>query len=62
MSRLFVSDGAVTAYSVWLCRFTAPFYILFLFGDVFAASIRGCGEVVRPMILTLIGTCGFRLL
>lgn len=62
VSRLFVSDGAVTAYSVWLCRFTAPFYILFLFGDVFAASIRGCGEVVRPMILTLIGTCGFRLL
>lgn len=62
LSRLFVSDPAVTAYSVWLCRFTAPFYILFLFGDVFAAAIRGCGEVVWPMTLTLIGTCGFRLL
>ena len=36
--------------------------IFYLFGEVFAASIRGCGETLRPMLLTLIGTCGFRVL
>ena len=62
LSRLFVDDAAVTEYAVRIARIMAPYYIFYLFGDVFAASIRGCGEVVKPMLLTLIGTCGFRLL
>jgi Na+-driven multidrug efflux pump len=62
LSQLFVDDAAVTEYAVRIARIMAPYYIFYLFGDVFAASIRGCGEVVKPMLLTLIGTCGFRLL
>ena len=62
LSRMFVDDAAVTEYAVRIARIMAPYYIFYLFGDVFAASIRGCGEVVKPMLLTLIGTCGFRLL
>ena len=62
LSRLFIDDPTVTEYSVWICRFMAPYYIFYLFGHVFASTVRGCGEVVKPMILTLIGTCGFRLL
>ena len=62
LSRMFVDDAAVTEYAVRIARIMAPYYFFYLFGDVFAASIRGCGEVVKPMLLTLIGTCGFRLL
>lgn len=62
LSRLFVSDDAVIDISVYVSRLMAPFYILYLFGVVYASSIRGCGETLKPMIITLIGTCGFRLL
>jgi putative MATE family efflux protein len=61
LSRLFIGEASVIEPTVRICRIMAPYYIFFLFGDVFAATIRGCGEAARPTAITLIGTCGFRL-
>ena len=62
LSRLFVGDDTVIGIAAYVSRLMAPWYFFYLFGTVLSASIRGCGETFRPMILTLIGTCGFRLL
>ena len=62
LSGLFVSDGTVIGIAAYVSRLMAPWYFFYLFGTVLSASIRGCGETFMPMILTLIGTCGFRLL
>lgn len=54
--------ASVTGYAVYVSRMIAPFYILYLFGEVWGSTIRGCGETLRPMLLALTGTCGTRIL
>ena len=62
LSGLFVDDAGVIDIAVYVSKLMAPYYFFYLFGTVLSASIRGSGETLRPMILTMIGTCGFRLL
>ncbi len=62
LARIFIRDPVVIGYAAYAARLEVPFLIFYLFGEVFTASIRGCGETLRPMLLTLIGTCGFRVL
>ena len=40
----------------------APAYIFYVFINAFSATIRGCGESVQPMIITVFGICGLRIL
>lgn len=62
IASLFLEDQAVVQTAAWLIRIYAPYYLTYLFSDVFSAAIRGCGETFRPMILSLIGVCLFRVL
>ena len=62
LAHMFVNDETVIDYAVYVCRFMAPFYILYMPGELLSASMRGCGETFRPMLLALIGTCGFRVM
>ena len=48
-------------YAVLANHVMVPFYFVYLFGDLFGASIRGTGETLRPMLITLVGICGFRV-
>ena len=43
-------------------RFLAPLYLLYVFGEILSGAIRGTGETVKPMILSLFGTCICRIL
>jgi len=61
LSYIFISDSVVIDYAIYIERTMAPFYIFYLFGEVFGSSIRGTGETFKPMLITLIGTCGFRI-
>ena len=61
LARLFVSDSQVIALSVSLMRFLSPLYFLYSAGEVLSGTIRGTGETLKPMILTLTGTCACRI-
>ena len=52
-----VIDIAVSAFSIM-----APFYLLFSFIEIYSSALRGIGDVVIPMIMTMTGVCGFRVL
>ena len=52
-----VVDIAVSAFSIM-----APFYILFSFIEIYSCALRGMGDVIIPMIMTMTGVCGFRVL
>ncbi len=52
-----VIDIAVSAFSIM-----APFYVLFSFIEIYSSALRGIGDVVIPMIMTMTGVCGFRVL
>ena len=51
-----VLDIAVTAFSIM-----APFYLLFSFIEIYSCALRGMGDVLIPMIMTMLGVCGFRV-
>lgn len=61
LASLFISDRIVVDTAVQIERIMVFYYFFYLFGEVFTATIRGCGETFRPMLITLIGTCGFRV-
>ena len=51
-----VIDIAVSAFSIM-----APFYLIFAFIEIYSNALRGIGDVLIPMIMTMTGICGFRV-
>lgn len=62
LSRIFIDDPAVTAYTATMIHFIAPFYLFYSIVDNTSGAIRGSGESLRPMLLTILGTVIFRLI
>lgn len=61
LARFFINDDGVTAYTAKMVHFIAPFYLFYSIVDNTSGAIRGSGESFRPMLLTLLGTCVFRI-
>lgn len=64
LGKLFINaaDYNILPLMEQLMHFLAPLYFLYVFGEVFSGAIRGAGETLKPMVLTLIGTCATRIL
>ena len=61
---LFVSrpDAAILRpYVVRYMKLMAPFYVFYAMAEAFSGACCGMGDTVRPMITTLICTCGLRV-
>lgn len=52
-----VLDIACSTFSIM-----APFYITFGFIEIYSCALRGMGDAIIPMIMTMLGICGFRIL
>ena len=63
IGKLFIQseDYGILPIVEHIMHFLAPMYVLYVFGEIFSGAIRGTGETFRPMLLTLIGTCGTRV-
>ncbi len=57
-----VDDAEVIGIMSRIIHLFAPLYFVYIFGGVLPGAIQGTGETVRPMILTLLGTCASRIL
>lgn len=64
LGKLFVpeKDYSIIPLMAVLMRFLSPFYFTCAIGEVLPSAIRGTGETFRPMLLTLTGTCVFRVI
>ena len=60
--RLFTQDPEVIEQGVWLMRYIDPFDVLYIAIPVINGIIRGSGDSFLPMLLSLGGICGIRLL
>lgn len=60
--HIFTSDSEVVRLGTGFLRIFAPAYVFYVFINALSASIRGCGESVQPMIVTVFGICGLRIL
>ncbi|MBR3392496.1 MAG: MATE family efflux transporter [Firmicutes bacterium] len=59
---IFTKDSEVIRIGSGFLRIFAPAYCAYVFINIFSASIRGCGESIQPMIITVFGICGLRIL
>ena len=60
--RLFTEDAAVLRYALQMMWYFAPFYVLWVCIDILSNVLRGAGDSIRPMIISLVGVCLLRIL
>lgn len=59
---IFAKEPEVIAIGAQRMALVLPFYLFCSLQDVTAGQVRGMGYSVEPMLISLIGTCGVRLL
>ena len=62
LSLAFIDDAAVAAICEPMIAYVAPFFLFYGVSEVISGTIRGAGQSVGPMAITLLGTCLFRIL
>lgn len=59
--RLFSQDAGVVAQGVQLMHFLVPTYITYIATEIFAGTLRGCGDVKVPTLITVFVVCVLRV-
>ncbi len=60
--RLFTSDETVVRIGADMLLFITPWYIVYVFIEVLGGSLRGRGNVIVPVVITLLGVCVLRII
>ena len=60
--RIFTDDPLVIEYATLIVYYFVPFYFLWTFIEVIANALRGAGDALMPMIISVGGICGVRIL
>lgn len=58
--RIFNKETSVIALGCSIIRVTFPFYFLYCILQILGDSIRGCGEVKKPMMIVMTNICVIR--
>lgn len=59
--RLFTDDPAVMREALQMIWYFVPFYFTWTFIEIFSNALRGAGDSVRPMLISLFGVCLLRV-
>ncbi len=59
--RIFNGDPEVLSIGSRILWHMCPFYITFIFIEIFSAAIRSTGDSIKPMLLTCGGVCVLRV-
>ncbi len=59
---IFTDNEAVLSIACSTLEIMGPFYILFSFIEIYSCALRGIGDVIIPMVMTILGICGVRVL
>lgn len=58
----FTPDSSVLEVGVPMMRFLVPVYITYIPVELLSGAIRGAGRSLVPMLISVFGVCGLRLL
>ena len=58
----FTPDPDVLEIGVGMVQFLAPCYITYILVELLPGAIRGAGKSMVPMLISVFGVCGLRLL
>lgn len=59
--RMFTADETVIREGSEMLALIVPWYIVYVFIEVLAGALRGVGDVLVPVIITLVGICLLRI-
>ena len=59
--RLFTADETVIQIGCDMLILITPWYVVYVFIEVLAGALRGVGDVIVPVIITLRGVCVLRI-
>ncbi|MBR5126978.1 MAG: MATE family efflux transporter [Roseburia sp.] len=59
---IFCEDAAVVEIGAHMLFVLTPFYCVYVFTEIYSGALRGLGDVVVPMLITMFGVCGVRTL
>lgn len=62
LGSCFVDDEGVLSLVGQIMAWLAPLYVLYVPGGVLPGAIRGAGDTLRPMMATLMASCGVRVI
>ncbi len=60
--RFFTEDEIVLGIAAYMLKFFAIFYFTFILIEVCSAALRGMGNAIAPMAISVFGVCGIRIL
>ena len=60
--RLFTADASVVQIGSDMLLFITPWYIVYVFIEILGGSLRGRGNVIVPVVITLLGVCVLRII
>lgn len=60
--RLFTNDAEVIRIGCEMLLLITPWYVVFVIIEILSGSLRGIGDVVIPMIITMCGVCLLRVI
>lgn len=60
--RIFVESEEAVAIGCRMLLIITPFYILNMFIENYSGALRGVGDTVAPMLISIFGVCIFRLI
>lgn len=60
--RLFTDNPQVIRYAIQITYYFVPFYFIWTFIEVIANALRGAGDALVPMLISVGGICGLRIL
>ena len=60
--RLFTSDENVIRIGCDMLVLIIPWYVVYVFIEVLGGSLRGTGDVLVPVVITLLGVCLLRII
>lgn len=59
---IFTTDAKVVEVGAYMLRLMTPYYALFVFIEILSGALRGMGDVIIPMFMTMGGICVLRIL
>ena len=62
MLPLFTDDPAVVDLAYYMMWFFVPFYFLWTVIEILSGTLRGCGDVKIPTLITILGVGVFRII
>ena len=59
--RIFVTSEEAVAVGCRMLLLIGPFYILNIYIENYSGALRGMGDTITPMVISIFGVCVFRI-